>query len=70
MIMIWELRGNIEDNLHKVCQYYEREIPIVVQRTFAVVEPLMILCLAGAVLFIALSMYLPIYKLYGTLSVK
>ncbi len=70
MIMIGETSGNIEDNLHKVCQYYEREIPTVVQRTFAVVEPLMILCLAAAVLFIALSMYLPIYKLYGTLSAK
>lgn len=70
MIMVGETSGNIEDNLHKVCQYYEREIPTVIQRTFAVIEPLMILCLAGAVLFIALSMYLPIYKLYGTLSAK
>jgi type IV pilus assembly protein PilC len=68
MVAMGEMGGSMEDNLKKVSQYYDTEVPAAVKKTLMIIEPIMILFLAGAVLFIAVSLYLPIYKLVDSIK--
>jgi len=65
MFAAGEESGNMEDTLKKVSQYYDREIPIAIKRAFSIIEPLILVAMGGLVLFIALSVLLPIYQ-FGT----
>jgi type IV pilus assembly protein PilC len=65
MFAAGEESGNMEGTLKKVSQYYDREIPIAIKRAFTLIEPLILVLMGGLVLFIALSVLLPIYE-FGT----
>lgn len=65
MVAAGEESGNIEATLKKVSQYYDREIPASIKRAFTIIEPLILVVMGGLVVFIALSILLPIYE-FGT----
>ena len=65
MIFIGETTGTIDATLERVTQYYDREVPATVKKLFAVLEPLIILMLAGVVLTVALSIFIPLYDSLG-----
>jgi type II secretory pathway component PulF len=60
----------MDHSLKKVSQYYDREVPVTIKKMFAVFEPLMIIFMGGVVLFIALSIFLPIYRLTSTIGMQ
>ncbi|MFQ5863069.1 MAG: type II secretion system F family protein [Candidatus Brocadiales bacterium] len=62
MVEIGEISGQLDKTLQKVSEFYDREIPQTVKKVFSAFEPIMILTLAGIVLLVALSMYLPLYS--------
>jgi len=62
MLSAGEQTGNLDNTLKKVSQHYNREIPIVIKRTFTVLEPLVLVIMGGLVLFIAVAILLPIYE--------
>lgn len=70
MISAGETTGNLDETLENVSGYYDREIPMAVKRTFAVLEPLVIFVLAVVVLGAALSFFLALYKMVGALGAK
>ncbi|MCL5884214.1 MAG: type II secretion system F family protein [Deltaproteobacteria bacterium] len=70
MISAGETTGNLDETLENVSGYYDREIPLAVKRTFAVLEPLVIVILAVVVLGAALSFFLALYKMVGALGGK
>lgn len=70
MISVGEKTGSMDKSLKKVSQYYDREVPLTIRRMFAVFEPLMIIFMGGVVLFIALSIFLPIYRLTSTIGMQ
>ena len=65
MLAAGEESGNIEATLKKVSQYYDREIPAAIKRAFTIIEPIVLVVMGGLVVFIALSILLPIYE-FGT----
>lgn len=65
MIFIGETTGTIDATLGRVTEYYDREVPATVKKLFAVLEPLIIFLLAGVVLTVALSIFLPLYDSLG-----
>jgi type IV pilus assembly protein PilC len=65
MLAAGEESGNIEATLKKVSQYYDREIPAAIKRAFTIIEPVVLVVMGGLVVFIALSILLPIYE-FGT----
>ncbi|RMG60452.1 MAG: type II secretion system F family protein [Deltaproteobacteria bacterium] len=69
MVAAGESSGSLDETLEKVSEYFDREVPLAVRRTFAILEPLVILFLAVVVLGAALSMFLALYKMVGALSV-
>lgn len=70
MISVGEKTGNMDTSLKKVSEYYDREVPLTIRKMFAIFEPLMIIFMGGVVLFIALSIFLPIYRLTSTIGMQ
>ena len=68
MVSAGEATGNLDETLENVSQFYDREVPRLVKRTFAVLEPAIVLVLAVVVLGAALSFFLALYKMIGALG--
>lgn len=63
MIMVGEQSGNLEEMLNKVADVFEKEVETSVMRLTALLEPIMVLVMAAMVLFIILSIFLPILEM-------
>ncbi len=63
MIQVGEQSGNLEEMLGKVADVFEREVETAAMRLTALVEPVMVLFMAGIVLFIVLAICLPIFEM-------
>ena len=68
MVSAGESSGNLDDTLENVSAYYDREVPAIVKRTFAILEPAMTVLLALVVLGAALSFFLALYKMVGSMG--
>jgi general secretion pathway protein F len=63
MIAVGEQSGNLEGMLDKVVEAYDEELDLATQKMTALIEPLIIVVLAGLVGFIVLSILLPILEI-------
>jgi general secretion pathway protein F len=63
MIQVGEQSGELEEMLNKVADVFEKEVETTVMRLTALLEPVMVLVMAGVVLFIVLSICLPIFEM-------
>lgn len=64
MIAIGEQTGSLDAMLGKVADFYEKEVDASTDRLKALIEPLMIVLLAGLVGTIVLSILLPMFSLF------
>jgi type IV pilus assembly protein PilC len=51
--------------LEQISDYYDEEVEISTAALVAVIEPLLIIILAGIVGVIVVSLYLPIFRMYS-----
>jgi general secretion pathway protein F len=63
MIQVGEQSGNLEEMLNKVADVFEKEVETTILRLTALLEPVMVMLMAGVVLFIVLSICLPIFEM-------
>jgi general secretion pathway protein F len=63
MIAVGEQSGQLEDILGQLSEAYDEEIDISTQRMTAILEPIMIICIAVVVAFIVLAIVLPMLRL-------
>lgn len=68
MISIGEETGQLDGMMMKVADFYEDEVEQAVKALTSVLEPLMMVVLAGLVAVILLSMYLPMFKVFEKLG--
>jgi type IV pilus assembly protein PilC len=68
MVDVGEQSGNLDRMLLKVADAYEREVDESVGVLFKVIEPVLIIGLAGVVGTIVVALFLPILKVMDTLS--
>lgn len=66
MTAVGEETGKLEETLAVISYYYAKEVDTAVKRALAILEPCITLLLAVLVVFILLSVYLPIFSMYGT----
>ncbi|GKV54426.1 secretion system protein [Sporosarcina sp. NCCP-2222] len=64
MIAIGEQTGSLDTMLAKVADFYEKEVDAATDRLKALIEPLMIVLLAGLVGTIVLSILLPMFSIF------
>ncbi len=63
MIAVGERSGRLEEMLRMISRSYEQEITISLQKLVAVLEPAIVVVMAGVVAFIVVSILLPILSL-------
>lgn len=63
MIAVGEETGALDTMLLKVSDGYDREVDEAVSALTSVLEPFLIICMAAAVGFIVIAMYLPIFEM-------
>jgi type IV pilus assembly protein PilC len=70
MLAIGEEAGNLERTLGKVSQYFDTEVQAAIKRFFQALEPIIMVAMAGVVLFVAISILLPIYTMIGSVNAQ
>lgn len=68
MVRIGEESGAIEEMLDKLADYYEEEVEMAVQSLMAMMEPMIIIVLAGIVGVLIASVLAPMMKMYEALD--
>jgi type IV pilus assembly protein PilC len=68
MISIGEETGELDTMMMKVADFYEDEVEQAVKALTSIIEPIMMVFLAGMVAVILLSMYLPMFKVFEKLG--
>ena len=63
MIAVGEEGGRLEEGLDEIANMYEREVDQAVKILTALLEPLLLLLVGGAIGFIVFAMLLPIFNL-------
>ena len=63
MVQVGEQSGELETMLYKIADVYENEVQSSIMSMMAMLEPVMILVMAVVVLFIVLSICLPIFEM-------
>jgi len=61
MLQRGEWTGEMESALASVSRYYDEETPKGIRRMFAIIEPVILILLAGVVLFISSAVLLPVH---------
>ncbi|MBQ8238129.1 MAG: type II secretion system F family protein [Oscillospiraceae bacterium] len=64
MVTVGEETGKLEDTLNVVSEYYTKEVDVAVKRALEILNPAITMVLAAIVVFILLSVYLPIFSMY------
>jgi type IV pilus assembly protein PilC len=65
MVTVGEQSGQLEEVLDRIAESYEEELDHAVQRITALIEPVIIILLAGVVLFIIAAVLLPLLNFQG-----
>ncbi len=64
MVTVGEETGKLEETLNVVSDYYTKEVDVAVKRAMDILNPCITIVLAIIVVFILLSVYLPIFSMY------
>ena len=67
MIQVGEETGNLDDMLEKVADFYDRAAGYEVKKLTTLIEPLLLLLIAGLIGFIMASMLLPMFEMIKVL---
>jgi len=68
MAAVGEQSGSLEDTLEVIGAYYDSEVEMTTARALSMLEPIITIVMAGMTLLILLSVYLPMFSMYGALS--
>ena len=63
MVAVGEQSGELEQMLDRIAAAYDEEIDVVTERLTALLEPIMIISLAGVVGYIVYAIVLPILEI-------
>ncbi len=68
MTAVGEDSGSMEHTLEVVGHYYDTEVEYATSRVIKLIEPAIILVLAVLAIFVLLSVYLPMFSMYGSIG--
>ncbi|UCF29780.1 MAG: type II secretion system F family protein [bacterium] len=63
MISVGEATGALDNMLSKIADFYDEEVDTAVAALTSLMEPMMMVFLGGAIGFVVIAMYLPIFKM-------
>jgi len=68
MIMVGEESGELESMLLNVSQFYDQEVERAVEQLTSVIEPILMVIVAGVVGVMVIAMYLPIFSMVNLIQ--
>jgi type IV pilus assembly protein PilC len=68
MISVGESTGALDAMLNKIADFYDEEVDAAVDALTALIEPFLMIFLGGTIGGLVVAMYLPIFKLAGTVD--
>ncbi len=68
MFRIGEETGELSEMVNKLADFYEEEVSSSVKSLTSILEPLMIVFVAGVVAVILVAMYLPMFNMMSTVN--
>lgn len=63
MIRVGEETGSLDEMLKKVSEFYESELDYTIKNLTSLIEPILLIFIFGMVLFLALSVFLPMWDM-------
>lgn len=69
MVLIGEKTGSLEESMLYLAEFYESEVDSTVKDLSSLLEPVLLIFVAGFILFIALAIILPIYKVTSSIEI-
>ena len=67
MTAVGEATGAMETTLKVLAEYYDNEVEVRSKRALSLLEPAIIVVMAGLVVLILLAVYLPMFSMYGAI---
>ncbi len=61
MIAVGEQSGSLDEMLHNVSEHYDSEVNYMIENLVSMIEPILTVTIGAMVLFLALSIFLPIW---------
>jgi len=68
MIGVGEQAGALDNMLSKIADFYDEEVDQAVATLSSLIEPFIMVFLGVVIGFIVVAMYLPVFKLAGTIG--
>jgi type IV pilus assembly protein PilC len=68
MIAVGEATGAMDTMMAKIADFYEEEVDAAVEQITALIEPIVMVFLAGVVGGLIIAMYLPIFSIAGQIK--
>ena len=68
MTAVGEQTGSLESTMNVISEYYDNEVETATARAMALLEPMIIVFLAVIVFVLLLSVYLPMFSMYGSIG--
>ena len=65
MIAVGEQSGSLDEMLHNVAEHYDNEVNYLIENLVSMIEPILTITIGAMVLFLALSIFLPIWSNMG-----
>ena len=70
MLSIGEETGSLEEMLNNSAEYYNEEVEMATQQMTALMEPIIIVCMAGVVCLLIAAIYGPMMTMYEQLGAQ
>jgi type II secretory pathway component PulF len=68
MVTVGEKTGALEVLLHAIAEHYENETNHTIKNLPTIIEPIMLVVVAGFVMFLALAVFLPLWDMIGLIK--
>jgi type IV pilus assembly protein PilC len=68
MVGVGEETGALDGMLSKIADFYEDQVASAVKSLTSILEPVMLVVVGGIVGFIVISMYMPLFKVYDSIT--
>ena len=68
MVQVGEETGRVDEMLDQVAEFYEQEVDYDLKNLASYIEPILISCIAGLVMILALGIFLPMWDMMSVMQ--
>ncbi|HXF04595.1 MAG TPA: type II secretion system F family protein, partial [Blastocatellia bacterium] len=70
MVRVGERAGSLKEMLDELANFYDAELDVRLNQVTTLIQPVMLLLMAGLVTIVLLSIYLPLFSFVSTLGAR